>query len=65
MGLPAGFYFVMSNDRGWPGRCQPGAGEAHFLEEITHKALENGRDLLLANLRAHFSGEPVLTPVEL
>jgi len=30
---------------------------------ITHEALENGRDLLLANLRAHFAGEPVLTPV--
>lgn len=32
---------------------------------ITHEALENGRDLLLANLRAHFSGEKVLTPVPL
>jgi len=32
---------------------------------ITHEALENGRDLLLANLRAHFAGQPVLTPVPL
>ncbi len=30
---------------------------------ITHEALEGGRDLLLANLRAHFAGKPVLTPV--
>ncbi len=30
---------------------------------ITHEALEGGRDLLLANLSAHFSGNPVLTPV--
>jgi lactate dehydrogenase-like 2-hydroxyacid dehydrogenase len=30
---------------------------------ITHEALENGRELLLANLRAHFAGEPVPTPV--
>lgn len=32
---------------------------------ITHEALEAGRDLLLENLRRHFAGEPVLTPVEL
>jgi lactate dehydrogenase-like 2-hydroxyacid dehydrogenase len=30
---------------------------------ITFEALENGRDLLLANLRAHFAGKAVLTPV--
>lgn len=30
---------------------------------ITHESLENGRDLLLANLRAHFAGEKILTPV--
>jgi lactate dehydrogenase-like 2-hydroxyacid dehydrogenase len=30
---------------------------------ITHEALDNGRDLLLANLRAHFAGEAVPTPV--
>lgn len=32
---------------------------------ITHEALEGGRDLLLTNLAAHFSGKPVLTPVVL
>ena len=35
------------------------------LGAITHEAYENGRDLLLTNLRAHFAGETVLTPVEL
>lgn len=35
------------------------------LGAITHEAFEAGRDLLLANLRAHFSGQPVLTPVVL
>lgn len=35
------------------------------LGAITHEAFENGRDLLLENLRRHFSGEPVLTPVVL
>ena len=35
------------------------------LGAITHEAYEAGRDLLLANLRAHFSGEAVLTPVDL
>ena len=33
------------------------------LGAITHEAFENGRDLLLDNLRRHFAGEPVLTPV--
>lgn len=32
---------------------------------ITHEAFEAGRDLLLENLRRHFAGKPVLTPVEL
>lgn len=35
------------------------------LGAITHEAFENGRDLLLDNLRAHFAGKPVLTPVKL
>ena len=35
------------------------------LGAITFEAYEAGRDLLLANLKAHFSGEPVLTPVDL
>ncbi|MDA1327208.1 MAG: NAD(P)-dependent oxidoreductase, partial [Proteobacteria bacterium] len=35
------------------------------LGAITHEAYEAGRDLLLANLRAHFSGKPVLTPVDI
>ncbi len=35
------------------------------LGAITHEAFEAGRDLLLTNLRAHFSGKPVLTPVVL
>ena len=35
------------------------------LGAITHEAFEAGRDLLLANLRAHFSGLPVLTPVDI
>ena len=35
------------------------------LGAITHEAFENGRDLLLENLRRHFAGQPVLTPVEL
>jgi lactate dehydrogenase-like 2-hydroxyacid dehydrogenase len=30
---------------------------------ITHEAFDNGRDLLLENLRRHFAGEAVLTPV--
>tara|TARA_R110000787_G_scaffold6681_22_gene23135 strand:+ start:388 stop:1335 length:948 start_codon:yes stop_codon:yes gene_type:complete len=30
---------------------------------ITHEALENGINLLLENLRRHFAGEAVLTPV--
>jgi lactate dehydrogenase-like 2-hydroxyacid dehydrogenase len=30
---------------------------------ITFEAFDQGRDLLRANLRAHFAGEPVLTPV--
>jgi hydroxypyruvate reductase len=35
------------------------------LGAITHEAFDNGRDLLLENLRAHFSRKPVLTPVVL
>lgn len=35
------------------------------LGAITHEAFENGRDLLLENLRRHFADEPVLTPVAL
>jgi lactate dehydrogenase-like 2-hydroxyacid dehydrogenase len=35
------------------------------LGAITHEAFDAGRDLLLTNLRAYFSGEPVLTPVDL
>jgi len=33
------------------------------LGAITHEALENGVQLLLTNLRRHFAGEDVLTPV--
>ncbi len=33
------------------------------LGAITHEALENGLELLLTNLRRHFAGEDVLTPV--
>lgn len=33
------------------------------LGAITHEAFENGRDLLLENLRRYFAGEAVLTPV--
>lgn len=35
------------------------------LGAITHEAYENGRDLLLENLRAHFAGDAVSTPVDL
>ena len=35
------------------------------LGAITHEAFEAGRYLLLDNLRAYFSGGPVLTPVDL
>ena len=33
------------------------------LGAITHEAFDNGRDLLLENLRRHFAGGPILTPV--
>lgn len=35
------------------------------LGAITHEAFDNGRDLLLENLRRHFAGGPILTPVEI
>ena len=35
------------------------------LGAITHEALDNGLELLLTNLRRHFAGEEVLTPVRL
>ena len=37
---------------------------APHMGAITWEALENGTELLLDNLRAHFAGQPVLTPVE-
>ena len=35
------------------------------LGAITHEAYENGRDLLLENLKAHFSGQKVRTAIAL
>ena len=37
---------------------------APHMGAITEEALDNGTALLLDNLRAHFTGKPVLTPVE-